>query len=158
MQGRSWMAALTVAAELSLILVIAGSPSRAAAGDTKMRETPKPAATHNVKLLLRIAGLSRDGCNVEIKPAHPGCSFRTRSTHVDEKGLAEIAFEDVKSQSADRDCTFAITIREAGQPERTVMRGLRLGSGQTAEPRSLECFLSSPSRLARTNEKAAPKR
>jgi hypothetical protein len=154
------MAALTVAALASRGLVLVMLPAGAHAGDTKpqrqAQEAPKPPA-HTVKLVLRITGLNREGCTVEIKPAHPGCAFRARTEHVEADGKAEIAFADVRTQSADRDCTFAITIRESGQAERTVYRGLRLKPAAGSE-QSLECFLSSPSRIAKANEKAAPKR
>ncbi|WP_406696898.1 hypothetical protein V5E97_38525 [Singulisphaera sp. Ch08] len=141
MQGRSWMAALTVAVGIVLPL------ARQANADEK------PATKGNtVYLQLRIAGLDRDGCDVEIKPSHSGCQFRTVRQHVDQTGLQTLRLDDVKTSSADRECAFSITIREAGQATRTVRRGLRLAAPETAPFSTMECFISSPSKLAKAEQ------
>jgi hypothetical protein len=127
---------------------------------TKPAPAPSPTPekpTYLVYVDLRIAGLTRKGCDVEIKPASLGSKFKPVTQHIDSDGTATLEFKDIESESADRDCTFAITIREPGHAEKTVKRGLRLKSpgkpGQT-----LECFLSSPSKIARTEKESAIKR
>jgi hypothetical protein len=147
------MAASTVTLTLALAagLVATASPP-ARAGD------PTP-PTHLVQLELRIAGLTSKGCDVEIKPGHAGCKFRTVTQHVGHDGSASILVKDVVARNADRDCTFAITIHEPGHADRTVHRGLRLPARAEQSPRQqLTCYLSSPSRLARTGSDAATKR
>lgn len=145
MQGRSWMAALTLAAGL--------------APASSLADTPAPQARpQTVKLELAIAGLGPNGCDVEVKPGHKGCSFTTKSAHVNKSGLATLVLRDVSTASADRDCTFAITIREPGQPERTVSRGLRLEARPTAAGQQMTCYLSSPSKLARAGGTERTKR
>ncbi len=135
MQGRSWMAALTIgtkALALGLILGVGPNPvSRA--DDAKTAPAPpttaKPApGASKVKLDLAIAGLGPKGCDIEVAPAHQGCQFRPVSLHLgaDKGGKEVILFEDVQTSSTDRYCMFAITIREPGQPVKTIHRGLRL--------------------------------
>jgi hypothetical protein len=162
MRRRSWMAALKVAARATLVLGLGALGTRVLAdevkGVSKPAETKKPAAnpkaTYKVILDLGISGLSAKGCDVQIKPAHPGCKFEPVSRHIGEGGKAEIEIKDIESSSADRDCTFAITVREAGQTEKVVRRGLRLKTaGTTAQ--TLSCFFSSPSKLAKAEKEAA---
>jgi hypothetical protein len=144
MQGRSWMAALTLVAG---IIGASGARSKAEA----------PPAPHKVSLRLNIAGL-RDGgpgCDVEIKPAHAGCKFRPRVQHVDSNGRIQINLDDVRSTGADRDCSFAITIREPGHPDKTVRRGFQLAApvaGRPAVVQPFDCYLSSPSLLAKNSD------
>jgi hypothetical protein len=118
----------------------------------------KAADRNKVQLMLSIAGLGPRGCDVEIKPAYPGCTFQTVARHVRSDGKLTLEVDDVRTESPDRDCTFSITLREPGQPERTVHRGLRLKPPGSAGAQFLECFLSSPSRIARTNAQDAVKR
>jgi hypothetical protein len=89
---------------------------------------------------------------VEVRPGHPGCEFSPVKAHVDASGRAAVSLDDVRSLSADRDCTFAITIREPGQPQRTVRRGMRLAGRAPADPQHLTCYLRAPSKCARANE------
>ncbi|SIO65624.1 hypothetical protein SAMN05444166_7766 [Singulisphaera sp. GP187] len=141
MQGRSWMAALTVAVGIVLPL------ARSANADEK------PATkTNTVYILLNIAGLDAEGCDVEIKPGHSGCQFRPIRQHVNQGGQQTVRLTDVKTSSADRECAFSITIREAGQANRTFRRGLRLASPETAPYSAMECFISSPSKLAKAEQ------
>lgn len=187
MQGRSWMAALTVACGLALSLVagVRGdgnasprpaptsapptpapaprpvAPGRAttppagpAAPREQVRATVKP---YVVILELRIAGLGPKGCDVEVKPAHPACKFRPVVEHVDSRGWASLQFKDVETESADRDCTFAIAIREPGHAVRTVHYGLQLRTDRNHE-HVRTCYLSSPSRLARAEKEEAARR
>jgi len=145
------MAALTLAAGIL--------PSAARADDppeTTTRETPPPAAaaapapTYKVRLALSVAGLTSRGCDVEVKPAHPGCTFKPLVEHIGPDGVASLLLKDVRTVSADRDCSLAITIREEGLPPRTTYRGLRLSTRYAStSPQVLTCILSSPSRLSR---------
>jgi hypothetical protein len=149
MPGRSWMAALTLAAGLVPGLTTAAEPAASA--------EPKPAATQSVKLELQIAGLGAKGCDVAIKPGHPGCRFKTVTKHVDLTGsgwgILSVELKDVEILSADRDCTFAITIEEPGQPVRTTRRGLRVASSyEKGKLPTLSCYLNSPSRIARAEK------
>ena len=142
MQGRSWMAALTLVAG---IIGAAGARSKAEA----------PPAAHKVSLRLNIAGLGRGGCDVDVKPAHAGCTFRPRVQHVGPDGKVRIELDDVRSTGADRDCSFAITIREPGHADKTVRRGFQLAApiaGRPAVAQPFDCYLSSPSLLARNGD------
>ncbi|GAC1473101.1 MAG: hypothetical protein NVSMB9_21160 [Isosphaeraceae bacterium] len=151
MQGRSWMAALTLATAL-----VPASTHAAESEDSS--GTATEAKTHTVKLELRIAGLGPKGCEIEVKPGHPGCKFQKLTQHVERNGIASLLIKDVLTQNADRDCTFAITIRENGQPERTVRRGLRVVSRAGVKQELLTCYLSSPSRLARVTQSNSSRR
>jgi len=136
------MAALTLVAGA---FGAAGAPSKAEA----------PPAAHNVSLRLNIAGLGRGGCDVDVKPAHASCKFRPRVEHVGSDGKMKIDLDDVRSTGADRDCSFAITIREPGHPDKTVRRGLQLAApvaGRPAPVQPFDCYLSSPSLLARNHD------
>jgi hypothetical protein len=156
------MAALKVAAGAALVLgfsalgtSVLGDEGKAA---PKAAEPKKPAAnakaTYKVILDLGIAGLGPKGCDIEIKAAHPGCKFEPVTRHIGERGQATIEIKDIETTSADRDCTFAITVREAGQAEKTNRRGLRLKApGSTAQ--TLSCYFSSPSKLAKAEKEAA---
>lgn len=162
MQGRSWMAAWTV----GLTLGFGVSPLAARGGDqpgqaddaTSVRAVES--RPHTIKLELRIAGLlaGGPGCDVDIKPGHPGCTFRpVLGRHVSPSGVATLVLNDVRTRSADRDCTFAITIREPGQVVRTVHRGLRLNP-DTGPGQVLTCNVTSPSRIARTQAESGTRK
>jgi hypothetical protein len=107
-----------------------------------------------VKLDLAIAGLSAKGCDVEIAPGGAGCRFRPVRLHLGhgDGGKALISFDDIRATGADHYCIFAITIREPGQPVKVVRRGLRLVASNSGQSQLLTCYLSSPSKLARSNE------
>ncbi len=156
MRGRSWMAALAIAAGLGHAPAVAGDSPAPIAGSNTAEGSPAATKPCTVKLDLRIAGLRADGCDVEIKPGHPGCKFPAVTRHVKMNGLESLLMKDVRTLSADRDCTFAITIREPGQADRTVRRGLRLDPGGGSQ--TLTCNLSSPSKIARVLDPAPPKR
>lgn len=139
MQGRSWMAALALAVGTATALVCSASAAE------------KP-ASYKVHVILRVAGLTPGGrgCDIEIKPAHGGCEFRPQIRHVTSTGEAELDLHNVRTDSIDRECAFEITIREPGQGERTVRRGLRLPVAKNAAAgASLTCFLNSPSSIAK---------
>jgi hypothetical protein len=138
MQGRSRMAALAFAVGLVSVMSL----------EAFAEEKP---VTYKVKLGLVVAGLGREGCDVEIKPAHPSCKFRTATRHVTSEGMASLDL-NVRTESADRECAFAITIREPGQAARTVCRGLQLKDPKVATTSSLTCYLTSPSKLAKADQ------
>ncbi len=169
MQGRSWMAALVLIGALIAALILGAR----AGADTKDEATSTPPSApadapaqakkvegpkHSVMLMLAIADLSSKGCDVEIKPAHPGCTFRTRAEHVTADGQLKMVLDDIRVKNASRDCTFAITIRETGQAERTWRRGLRISTTNNADnAQTLPCYFSSPSKLAKAESEAAEK-
>lgn len=138
MQGRSWMAALALAAAFAL-----SAQALAAAGD----KTP----AQKVQLRLNIAGLSSRGCEVEVQPGNASCKFRPIVQHVGQSGKALVDLDQVETSNADRNCAFAITIRETGQGPHTYKRAMRLSAVRRTTPPLLDCFLSSPSRLAQAD-------
>lgn len=143
MQGRSWMACGMLAVGSWLALV-----STTPAADP----APGRAASNKLLLQIRVAGIGTSGCDLEIKPAHAGCSFKPIKMHVARGVKVEIPAFEVKSSSADRDCTVAITVSEPGQAPRTIRRGLRLAAPQPGKPapvQTLVCYLSSPSMAAK---------
>jgi hypothetical protein len=167
MSGRSWMAALTLAAGmLSLAAARADDtpapPSGREAAPTATSREPAPTSTQaagsKVLLELAIAGLSSRGCDVDVKPAHAACVFTPITKHVGSTGKITIEVKNIRTESADRDCSFAITIREPGQAPRTTYRGLRLNPPGSTPPQSLSCYLSSPSRVARMIDEETRKR
>jgi hypothetical protein len=155
MQGRSWMAALT----LTLMPALIVGTARAESSADGPSAVPAPPA-HTVQIDLRVAGLLNGGkgCDVEIKPGHAGCKFKAITQHVAPDGIAKVVIKDVVTRSADRDASFSITIRESGQAERTVLRGLRLPVAPGPTAQLLPCYLSSPSRIARNQSEAAARK
>lgn len=146
MQARSWMAALTVAVGTAF-------PTAPRA----LAEEKSEPATHKVAMNLNIAGLGPQGCDVQIKPGHGGCRFQSVSTHIPRQGLATVVLKDVQTSSADRACAFAITIHEAGHPDRTVRRGIVLPS-QVSGVSTMNCFMKCPSMLARAEQEMGQRR
>ena len=151
MQGWSWMAALTLAA--SSIGALAPT----------IRAAEPPPVKQKVSLSLRLDGLSAAGAEIEIKPGHAGCRFEAiklqTKTHpkMSEGKLVLDPFE-VESVSADRDCSFVITLREPGQDDKTVRRTIRLtpaAEGKPAKPQDLICYISSNSLKAKTKDAKA---
>ncbi len=141
MQGWSWMAALTLAAALVGV-------------DTSNSLAGEPAAIkQKVKLSLRFDGLSAEGGEIEIRPGHAACRFQTIKFQTKDHprsvdGKISLDPIEVETLSAGRDCSFAITLREPGQPDKTVRRNIRIvptPEGKTAAPQSLTCFISSHS-------------
>ncbi len=139
MQGWSWMAALTLAAA-----------SAATFGPASLAGQPTP-TRQVVKLSLRVDGIARQDGEILIKPGHPGCRFKEITTRVsdlvpDMYGMYNFAPFEVETVSADRDCSFAITLREPGKPDKTARRNLRIipnAEGRPAAPQILRCYVSS---------------
>jgi len=119
------------------------------------------------KLNLVIAGLGRDGCDVEIKPGNASCKFRALNEngaesrqHVTSTGKATLDLLDIELRGADRTCSVAITVHEPGQPAKTIYRGFRLSARPEGEGAStakaapvptFTCYLSSPSKITRVD-------
>jgi hypothetical protein len=168
MQVRSWKAAFVFTFAASLAAGAAGvaRAQEPAASDrpkvaTEVREKaeskesekrPASAQARAIELNLMIAGLGRDGCDVEVKPGTRSCRFQPQTQHVASHGKASLVFRDVEFRGADRNCSFAITVREAGQAPRTIYRGFRMSSrvdpARPAATPSFTCFMTSPSKLA----------
>ena len=147
MQGRSWMAALALAAGVALALV--GRPAPTRAGDVEP-------VVNKVALTLRITGVGKDGCEIEVKPGHAACEFEPVTKKITElrQGQAQITLDlaKVRSTSPDRDCQFSITIKEPNQPPRVVRRGIRLvapAAGVALPEQTFVCYLRSPSLAAK---------
>jgi hypothetical protein len=192
MRARSWMAALALIAGTSIAVghaMPALSPTDdqvkdqppATGGETTRQETvadstPPESIIEAVRLNLKIAGLGREGCDVEVKPANASCKFRVvqmskdhasadknkrTALHVSSEGDAVLELREVELRGADRTCAVAITVRESGQEPKTVYRGFRIAS--RAEPRgatatantssvpTFTCYLSSPSKVAKAD-------
>jgi hypothetical protein len=183
MRARSWMAVLALVVGTSIAAGRAmparessQAPEKGQTADTKkvagsQRSDPKRAETRvpSVQLNLKIAGLSAEGCDVQVKPGNASCKFRARydqrledRQHVPADGSANLELRDVELRGADRTFTIAITICEPGQSPKTFYRGFRLANkteaGKTSRPGSVPaftCFLSSPSKLAKADESRA---
>jgi len=161
------MAAITFTAgivSVPLVVATAQDPAPkseqrvARAGVDSLIQGPAPvetnipdANTHQVKLNLLIAGLGRNGCEVEVKPGNRSCRFKTQVQHVESRGEVSFQFKDVEVRPSDRNCTFAITVREAGKDSKTIYRGFRLpakASPTSALNQTFSCYMNSPSKLA----------
>ena len=141
MQGRSWMAALTMGSALAASL--APTPSRAA--------DPAP-IKQKVTLNLWLTGLAGQKAEVVVKPGHPACRFKPITRAIDPNVAVAFGPIDVETYSADGNCSFAITIKEPGHPDKTVRRNLQLtpspppAPGAKPEPPlTLTCYVSSRS-------------
>ncbi len=166
MQGRSWMAALTLAAGLGYTMTVTGqgpasnpAPTQAPQVTTTTESRTADAASgrkaglkRQVRLQIQIAGLGDEEATVVVKPGHPGCKFETITRKVKYPGRIDVPAFIVESRGADRDCAFSITIKEPGKADKTVQRGLRLhpvADGEPESPLFLACYLSSQSLAAR---------
>jgi hypothetical protein len=186
MRARSWMAALALIGATSILFGRGFSaqatgrveePSvsqeanqaqeQPAAKATTPKEEPKSESLPEksqrsgsqlptIQLKLAIAGLSAQGCDVEVKPANRSCKFRpSPSMHVSSGGYATIELRDVELRSADKTCSVAITVREQGQSPQTIYRGFRVGSSKSGTVPTFTCFISS--RLAGVETKTPRK-
>jgi len=132
----------------------AGTPKTQDNQNSSVQEKRPTANAQTVELTLMIAGLGQDGCQVEIKPGNQSCRFQPQHLRVESQGKAKFVFRDIELRGADRNCTFAITIHEAGQASRTIYRGFRIASrpapspATQGAPQSFTCYMNSPSKLA----------
>jgi hypothetical protein len=188
MRARSWMAALAVIVGTTIalepeLLAQDRSPTDqtgqsrdskpAETQSTKGKRNPADSRSRTAKLNLVIAGLGRDGCDVEIKPGNASCKFRALNEngaesrqHVSSAGKATLDLMDIELRGADRTCSVAITVHEPGQPAKTIYRGFRLSARtegeavpamKTAAIPSFTCYLSSPSKLTRVDDSRSRK-
>ncbi len=185
MRARSWMAALALIAGTSIIVgraLPASSPTEDNGQGQPQQVGPSAARAHtserkpveepikSVLLNLEIAGLGREGCDVEVTPANPSCKFgvinlsrdgdklargKEGAQHVSSAGHAVVELQNVELRGADRTCTVKITVHESGQPPKIVYRGFRVpartGAAATTtagQTLSFTCYLSSPSKMA----------
>lgn len=150
MPNRSRMAAIAVAIAAGL-------------GPAVLRADESPVA-NRVNLQLQIVGLGQEGCEVEVKPAHSECKFDKVVKKVDRVPAGAVRIDlpiDAQTTHADRDCSFAITIREPGRPARTYRRGLRLAQaapGMPAQPQTYNCALSTASLAAKQDPASKTRR
>ena len=142
MQGRSWTAALTLG------LAMLGAFASQTLADEPI------SAKRKVALSLKFDGLSPQGGEVEIKPGNAGCKFETikfqTKGHPRASSDGRINLDPIEVQifSADRDCSFAITLKEPGLPDKTVRRVLTIIPATDAKqptPQTMTCFISSTS-------------
>jgi hypothetical protein len=166
MQLKLWSPALVLAVGTSLFLGLQSQAQKAPTDPAPDKPAAKPqdktgakdqgkpdgTTTSPVELNVMIAGLGRDGCDIEIKPGNRGSRFLAQTQHVRSQGKAKFLFPDIELRGADRTCTFAITVRETGQSSRTIYRGFRITRADaehaTSGLQSFTCFMSSPSKLA----------
>src|SRR6516225_6506217 len=131
MRARSWMAALALVVGTSIavgraVSALVPSPTQEQGPSQDTKESPRRSAAaepkpsegriRSVQLNLVIAGLSRDGCDVEVKPGNASCKFRVLNNqgkesrqHVASDGRATMQLRDAVLRGADRTVTVAIT-------------------------------------------------
>jgi len=143
---------MAVLAVTSITAMTAVAPARA--GD--------PPVANKVNLQLQISGVASEGATLEVRPGHGDCHFTpvSKKLPAPPAGNGPIKLPtielDCSSTHADRDCAFAITIKEPGCPPRTYRRGIALkpaAEGQPKPVQSLPCLLSAPSLAAKEASK-----
>lgn len=128
--------------------------------DKPPAEATKPNG-RKIELKLVIAGLSAEGCEVEVKPGNPTVEFKPQTLRVPSNGHATVTLKDVELRGADRHCTFAVVVREKDHPPKTIYRGFRLPAESTvgrSTTTSFACFLSSASRIAELQDEGRTRR
>jgi hypothetical protein len=142
-----------------------GSQAKSQTSDKKPLDPP----IKSVQLNLVIAGLGREGCDVEVMPGNPSCKFRVvnlagdagklnrgkeGAQHVSSAGRAVLELQNVEIRGADRTCAVKIIMHESGQSPKTVYRGFRVphrdaeATAPSDQTPSFTCYLSSPSKVA----------
>ena len=196
MRVRSWMAALALIAGMSIAVGRAmpaaspiaepgqGAASQAdpAAGSSQTQSAktkPSEEPIKSIFLNLEIAGLGREGCDVEVMPANPSCKFgvinvkkdgdklvrvKDGPQHVTSVGHAIVELRNVELRGADRTCTVKIIVHEPGQPQKMVYRGFRIpdrtragASAAANQSLSFTCLLSSSSKVATAEQSRSRK-
>ncbi len=172
MRARSWMAALALIAAASIAAGRAmqadtateaqaqeqapGRDTQAASSKTTDNNRTATKSTTPVipivHLNLRIAGLGREGCEVEVKPGNASCKFGIRNVtengevfekgaegpqHVPSTGYAYVDLRDLELRGADRVLTVAVTVREPGQCERPFSGAFAYRSKTMPAPRKI---------------------
>lgn len=145
MQSRSWMAAFA----LGTAMILGNAPKSFA-------DEPAP-TKQKVELILKFDGLNPEGGDVEIKPGNAGCKFETikfkTKDHPRTMNDGKIKLDpiEVETQSADGNCSFSITLKEPGQPDKVVRRSVRVtttNTGKATKPTAMTCYISSNSMVA----------
>ena len=141
MQVRSRMAAWMLAA--ALVGAVGFRPAVCLAGG------PVP-VKQQVKLNMRLDGTKEySGVEIEIKPGHPATRFKPIKYAVKGDGdIRDILPFEVETYSADRDCSFAIVLKEPGQPDKIFRRSMQISPPATdaataPRPQVFQCYLSS---------------
>ena len=115
MKVTSWKAALVFAASLTAAApLVAGATIPRQPRTARTSRSPgakaepkngssKPASSSGqpVELNLMIAGLGRDGCDIEVKPGTRSCKFQPQTQHVGSQGKANLVFRDIEFRGAD---------------------------------------------------------
>ena len=111
-----------------------------------------PPLKQKVKLDIRLDGIAAEsGAEIVIKPGSPASRFKavTYPVRFERPGMvADILPIEVETLSADRDCSFAIILKEPGHPDKTFRRSLQIQPSTEAnagKPQVLACYLSSRS-------------
>ena len=121
-----------------------------------------PPVKQKVVLQIRLDGITPgSGAQLVIKPGHRACKFaEVVYAFKGDPRIQDIPPIDVESLSADRDCSFAITLKEPGQPDKVFRRSLQLAAptdtAAAGKPQVLQCFLSSQAVAARAAAAAPP--
>jgi hypothetical protein len=134
------------------MILVAASATSSAAGDG----TPK--VRNQVDLVLQISGLGPEGGEIEVRPGHGACKFEPVVRKLQKAPSGSVVITNpvsilAESQGADRDCSFAIIIKEPGKAPRKYVRGLRLSpevAGQALPKQKMTCYLSTPSLAAKS--------
>ena len=140
MQVRSWTAAWM------LLTAVGAMVSPAADGGGS-----PPAIKQKVRLDIRLDGTSAaSGVEIVIKPGHPATKFKEVVYKVKQDGdIRDIPPIEVETLSADRDCSFAITLKDPGHADKVFRRSVQLNPPTEAIPGkpevmpTLKCYLSS---------------
>lgn len=140
MQGRSRMAAWIVAAASVGAVGLISTTTTQAGGPPPIKQ--------KVKLDIRLDGISiHNKAEIEIKPGNSGCRFKPVTYPVKGGGwVPDVLPIDVETLSADRDCSFAITLKEAGQADKVFRRSVQIApvtEATAGKPQSLICYLNS---------------
>ncbi len=132
------MAALSIAAALAAGV---SAPTNSLAGDLAPIK-------QKVTLNIRFTGGVGQKADVVVKPGNAGCRFKPITRAIDPNVDVPFGPFDVETFSAEGNCSFAITVKEPGQPDKTVRRILQITpkpDAKPGEPVTLSCFVSSRS-------------
>ena len=127
MDRRSWMA-FPLRWFLFRWVALAGLASSVLPTAALAEESDPQSIVNTIHLELRISGLGSNGCDIEVKPGHAACSFRPvvlRLKPGEERSVLKLPPIVASSISADRDCSFAITVKEPDVPTLVIRRVIR---------------------------------
>ncbi len=158
MRIRLWWA--TPAAVMFLTMAVA--PIATARADASSADDKAPPVTNRVNLEIQISGLGQQGAKIEVKPAHPDCKFNVVGITIPKGDRGDVVkitpfAVNATTTNPDRDCSFEITVTEAGQKPKTFRRGLRLtapaAQGAEAPISTLRCYLPATTLAAKDTAK-----